>query len=108
MMLQLRMCWAFLRQFIAAWLALDKPTRKLAALLRYIVKDLPDIGDHSLLRVVLLAYLCEVESYRSYGETITGATWIRGKEGPVPEKLPEAMTWLLNQELVTLEEIGAS
>ena len=108
MILQLRIWWAFLRQFVAAWLALGKSTRKLAALIHYITSELPEESDHCLLRIVLLAYLCEVESYRFYGESITGATWIRGEEGPVPRKLPEAMTWLLNQKLVRLKEISVS
>ena len=101
----LRTWWAFLRQFIVAWLALDRSTRKLAALLWHIIKDIPDIGDHSLLRVVLMAYLCEVEYYRFYGETMTGAPWIYGQEGPVPEELPNAIQWLLNRELVTLDAL---
>ena len=103
--MRLRIYWAFLRQFVAAWLALRKNTRKLATLIHYITSELPEESDHCLLRIILLAYLCEVESYRFYGETITGATWMRGKEGPVPEKLSEAVTWLLNRELVTLTEL---
>ena len=101
----LQTCWAFLRQFVAAWFALTKSTRKLARLIHYIMDELPEGSDHCLLRIVLLAYLCEVESYEFYGEPITGATWIRGEEGPVPKKLPEAMTWLLNRGLVTLSEL---
>ena len=103
----LQLWWAFLRQFVAAWLALTKPTRKLAALLWHIVRDSRDWEDHSLLQVVLLAYLCEVEHQRWFGETMTGAPWIYGQEGPEPEKLANALQWLLNRGLVTLEEIAS-
>ena len=101
----LQVWWAFLRQFVAAWLALDRSTRNLASLLWHIVKDLHDSEDHSLLRVVLLAYLCEVEHHKLFGESMTGAPWIYGREGPVPEELANAVQWLLNRKLVTLDAL---
>lgn len=100
----LQVCWAFLRQFVLAWFALTRSTRELAALLYHITGELPEESDHSLLRVVLMTFLCEVESYRFFGKTITGATWIYGKEGPVPRELPNALQWLMNMGAVSLRE----
>ena len=77
-----------------------KATVKLGGLLGYIGRDLAStaaVDANSLLKHVLLAYLCDVENYRLFGETMTGATWIHGPEGPYPKELPYALQWLGNR-----------
>jgi len=78
-----------------------KATTKLGGLLGYIGRDLVSkaaVDADSLLKHVLLAYLCDLESHRCFGKTITGATWIRApKGGPYPKELPHALQWMANR-----------
>ena len=77
-----------------------KATAKLGGLLGYIGRDLISkaaVDADSLLKHVLLAYFCDVENYRLFGETMTGTTWIYGPEGPYPKELPYALQWMANR-----------
>lgn len=90
---------AFWHGFVFSLLK-PKATVKLANLLGYISVDLERmkaVDAASLLKCVLLAYLCDVEHYRLLGETMTTATWIRGANGPYPKELPYALQWLVNR-----------
>ena len=86
---------------------MDDPSKwnifKFGNMVRYIVEEYPYKRNIRIIhykRLHKLCYLCDFDFFELYGRSITGSTYVHGKEGPVPIYFDKTVKELVTDDII--------
>ena len=71
--------------------------RKFREMVLYVIRECEADTECNFVKLALILYRADMESYLQTGRTITGATYIKHEVGPVPKQLEEVLQDMLDK-----------